>query len=87
MTQTQYYSTNRAQWHSSDASYRKAQANQNMKPMEIVRHVSGSTLTQRINVLAQILSPTGRVHIHHKVPLKTACLSRTICWHFPDKAE
>jgi hypothetical protein len=90
MTQTQYYSTNGAQWHSLDfqaEEHAKSLANQNYKPHEVARQVMNNNLPQRVNVLAQILSPTGQVHVHHTTAKKLASFPQSVSWLFPEKAE
>ncbi len=92
LDQTQYVSVERNDWLNVDHAQRAYQANQNVKHeerRELARKVSRmGSVTKRAVVLAQILSPSGRVHIHHGTfDTHVNCFPQSVCWRFPDKAE
>jgi hypothetical protein len=87
-----YLSTNPAQWEyeglKASAALRR-QANQNAHPArEIARRVLNmGSVSRRTQVLAQLLSPTGRVHIHHTTLRRTDCFPQSVCWRFAEVIE
>jgi len=89
---TQYVSVERNDWLSLDHEHQIHRANQNIKHeerREIAKKVSQmGSIARRTVVLAQILSPTGRVHIHHGAFHRHMnCFPQSVCWRFPEKRE
>lgn len=92
LDQTQYVSVERNDWISVDHHHQSRRANQNLKHQErreLVKKVSHmGSIARRTVVLAQILSPSGRVHIHHGTFHRhMSCFPQSVCWRFPDKKE
>lgn len=92
LDQTQYVSVERNDWLNVDHEHQTYRANQNIKHeerRELAKKVSAmGSVTKRAVVLAQILSPSGRVHIHHGTFHRhMSCFPQSICWRFPDKKE
>lgn len=85
-----YMSTNTAQWQylAADTIAEQAQnkANQNM-PRDVARRVLAmGPLMERTRVLAQILSPSGRVHVHRSdMARQITCFPQSVCWRFPER--
>ncbi len=85
-----YLSTSKAQWDYEGLKAAKGlrrQANQNYSPArEIARRVVDmGCVAKRTRVLAQILSPTGRVHVHHAaLRRQMTCFPQSACWRFAE---
>lgn len=89
---TQYVSVGRNDWQVVDHDHQTFKANQNIKHeerRELANKVSRmGSVTKRAVVLAQILSPSGRVHIHHGAFHRhMTCFPQSMCWRFPEKKE
>lgn len=92
-TLTQYVSVERNDWQFVAPKHpANNQANQNLQTnerRELARKIPKmGSLTKRSIVLAQILSPSGRIHIHHGALHKhMSCFPQSVCWRFPEKSE
>lgn len=85
-----YLSTSTAQWDYEGLKATQGlrrQANQNQTPArEIARRVVNmGSVAKRTQVLAQILSPTGKVHVHHvSLSRQMSCFPQSACWRFTE---
>lgn len=85
-----YVSTNAAQWRylaaETIAHQAQSKANQNV-PRDVAQRVLAmGPLVERTRVLAQILSPSGRVHVHHSdMARHVTCFPQSACWLFPER--
>ncbi len=63
-------------------------SNQNSQTNDLAERVKNmGNLVKRTEVLAQILSPSGKVHIHSDMPEHVNCFPQSVCWRFPEKVE
>lgn len=62
--------------------------NQNARNNDLAErvHAMGNP-AKRADVLAQILSPSGKVHVHTDLPEHLNCFPQSVCWRFPEKVE
>ncbi len=87
---TRYVSTHEAQWKylasQTIEDMEKAKANEN-QPHDIAKSVLAmGSLVERTRVLAQILSPSGRVHVHRSdMARHVTCFPQSACWLFPER--
>lgn len=88
-----YLSVTRAQWQHigfDSVHHIRAtkQANQNKLGADIAAKVNAmGSIKERASVLAQILSPTGRIYLNNRVPENITCFPQSVCWRFKERAE
>jgi hypothetical protein len=89
-----HMSPGRAQWH--HIGYEDVHAHRNANENTAKQPVAETTqkavsaagnMTQRSVVLAQILSPTGRVQVDHHVTRHLTCFPQSACWLFKGREE
>ncbi len=62
--------------------------NQNQLGNDLAERVKNmGNLSQRTEVLAQLLSPSGKLHVHERLPEQLHCFPQSVCWRFPEKVE
>jgi hypothetical protein len=55
---------------------------------DFIERVQGMTnLSKRTEVLAQLLSPSGRLHLHSDLSDQVKCFPQSVCWRFPEAVE
>ena len=63
-------------------------SNENTQSNDLADRVQNmGNLVKRTEVLAQILSPSGKVHVHTDVSDHIHCFPQSVCWRFPEKVE
>lgn len=66
----------------------RAGINENKPTNDLAERVqSMGTLVKRTEVLAQILSPSGKLHLHSDPQDQLSCFPQSVCWKFPEKVE
>jgi hypothetical protein len=65
---------------------RRRGVNQNQQDNDLAERVKNmGNLAQRTEVLAQLLSPSGRLHMQDDLPHQLHCFPQSVCWRFPEK--
>lgn len=89
---THYITTRNTQWNEAAQNtvhtLRQHQADQNDRSRILAQRIMAmGSITKRTNVLAQIFSPSGRVHVHHSVTRNITCFPQSVCWRFPEVSD
>jgi hypothetical protein len=74
-------------WERLDPKHRLG-VNQNARGNDLAARIdSVAGFAKRAEVLAQILSPSGKVNVDKDLPEQLNCFPQSVCWKFPEKVD